>query len=83
MVEVDEVVIDSKTLDLSKSNSEPTEPNDDVFPIIPPEEIHETVETITLLEEKEVIKNTNSPNKQTHCIALYLTFHISKTFTRI
>ena len=58
MVEVDEVVIDSKTLDLSKSNSEPTDPiaNDDVFPTIPPEEIHETIEAITLLEEKEVIK---------------------------
>ena len=45
MVEVDEIATDTKTLDLRKSNSESTEPNDDVFPTIPPEEI-----------EKEVIK---------------------------
>ena len=45
MVEVDEVAIDFK---MSKYNSEPTESND--LRTIPPEEIHETVEAITLLE---------------------------------
>ncbi|XP_065903295.1 uncharacterized protein [Dysidea avara] len=54
------------------------EPSDDVFPIIPPEELPESVQNLAILEEKKIIKQgvkqklVKSQDASTHSIPLYL-----------